>query len=336
MSPLVDTFLESQPESGYPTDTPDMLSHALIPNEIPMGVFESSEDANTSYPSSTHLESHMLEGCDQTRTRLGSPVDDDIMKSWEYMGIFCSDVQPWHLHDPESRLHFVTDRVKAFPGQIADCNAAPFLHQNLYQDSMPRCILSCFSTCVLYTKRTPANTGMVLRTLQNNVRDLVDGESHQNTPLHRLARTQALFIYQIIRLFDGDISLRAQGEKHMHLLQAWLDELCCLRNNLGNTANGEESQASPTWKEWIFDESVRRTIIIAYSVIGLYDMMKEPGEKLGSHLPTIPSGQMTEPICMQDIQGLGLTFTAGRSEALYGELSRRQNLIASGGETSIL
>lgn len=100
-------------------------------------------------------------------------------------------------------------------------------------------------------------------------------------PLQRLARTQTLFIYEIIRLFDGDIALRAQGEKHIPLLQTWLSELCCLRNNLRETAHGGETHP-PTWKEWIFDESVRRTVVMAYSVIGLYDLMKDPGEKLGN------------------------------------------------------
>jgi hypothetical protein len=76
---------------------------------------------------------------------------------------------------------------------------------------------------------------MVMRALHRSVRELVDAEAGRVTmvtPLEKLARSQALFLYQIIRLLDGDVILRAQGEKDMPLLQRWLGELCRVRENL--------------------------------------------------------------------------------------------------------
>ena len=102
--------------------------------------------------------------------------------------------------------------------------------------------------------RTTANTAMVMRVLHNSVRELVDTEAGHGvaTPTEKLARTQTLFLYQIIRLFDGDIILRAQGEKDMPLLRTWLGELCGVRGRLGDVAefeNGVVSKKEPRF-EW--------------------------------------------------------------------------------------
>jgi len=75
-----------------------------------------------------------------------------------------------------------------------------------------------------------------MRALHRNVRELVSAEVSRAvaTPVEKLARTQALFLYQVIRLLDGDIILRAQGERDIPLLQTWLGDLCKVRENLGD------------------------------------------------------------------------------------------------------
>lgn len=141
---------------------------------------------------------------------------------------------------------------------MADHNSTLFLHRNLYLEDMPSCILDCFSTCVLYTRRTQNNIGMVIRTLQSNSRGLVDKETTNTSPtsMQQLSRTHALFMYQVIRLFDGDVSMRAQGEKDLPLLQKWLDDLCNLRDNLGESVrsgDGYGLQTLPAWKVWALE-----------------------------------------------------------------------------------
>ena len=95
---------------------------------------------------------------------------------------------------------------------------------------------------------------MVMLALHSNVRQLVDAETSRvtaATPQEMLARTQALFFYQIIRLFDGDVILRAQGEKDMALLQAWLGELCDVRDNLEDEVQLEDDMPmKKPPKEW--------------------------------------------------------------------------------------
>jgi hypothetical protein len=123
----------------------------------------------------------------------------------------------------------------------------------LYRDHVPLCILSCFSTSVLYANRTPANAAVVLRALQQSTGELLGAaaEGVIATPTEKLAKTQSLFLYQVIRLFDGDIALRAQAEKDMVLLETWLRDLCRIRENLGGLSRLEDfrmSEQPP--KEW--------------------------------------------------------------------------------------
>ncbi|KAI1859041.1 hypothetical protein JX265_010518 [Neoarthrinium moseri] len=214
-----------------------------------------------------------------------TPVDEEIVKSYQKMESFCDQMEPWYLYDPKSSLYYITNRVKEFTAEMARTSATPFLHRCLYKDYTPQCMLSCFTTSVLYANRTPANKPMVMRAIHGVVRELINVEAGRNfaAPIEKLARTQTLFMYQTIRLFDGNITMRAQGEKDMPLLQTWLSELCNMRDNLGELAQLESSatrtQPPREWEQWVFAESVRRTIVIAYSVITLYETMKEPEEE---------------------------------------------------------
>jgi len=147
------------------------------------------------------------------------------------------------LYDPTTPLYHLANRIKSFTSGAAERNATPFMHRYLYKDHTPSCILECFSINVLYSNRNPANMAMVMRALHHNVGDLVRTERGRatSTVAQKLARTQALFLYQVIRLFDGDITLRAQGEADIPLLQAWLGELCRVRDNLGDLEGTAQS-----------------------------------------------------------------------------------------------
>lgn len=145
---------------------------------------------------------------------------------------------------------------------MATMNASPFLHCYLYRDHTPACILSCFSTSVLYTNRTPATTAMVMRAIDRAVKDLLSTETGggggATMPVEKLARTQALFLFQIIRLLDGDVTLRAQGERDIRLLEVWLNDLCKVRENLRDlgagsgtserNSVGRRNQHPPQWE----------------------------------------------------------------------------------------
>jgi hypothetical protein len=51
-----------------------------------------------------------------------------------------------------------------------------------------------------------------------------------------------------MRLFDENIALRSQAEKDMPVLEAWLAELCKIRDNLGNLDSDAARHQTPV--EW--------------------------------------------------------------------------------------
>ncbi|KAH6693751.1 hypothetical protein F5X68DRAFT_46838 [Plectosphaerella plurivora] len=269
------------PEAPYAHTHPAQTSL-----DIPVEMFDvnSNDAAHFATPTTCTREDPKPSECNPQRP--GSPVGEAVMKCYESMGDTCRDYQAWHQYEPRTPLHFILGRVKSFAKNMADHNATVFMHRTLYLESMPSCIFECFSACLLYSKRSESNTGMVLRTIQTNAQSLIDKERSNFViaPCQQLSRTQALFMYEVIRLFDGDVYLRAQGEKDLPLLQEWLQDLCNIRDNLGHST-GQPGQTPPEWKKWVFDESLRRTVVVAYSVISLYEMMKKPGQTISDPGP---------------------------------------------------
>ena len=91
---------------------------------------------------------------------------------------------------------------------------------------------------------------MVFRSLQLSLVQL--RQMPINTPYDKLARAQALLIYNTIRLFDGDVTLRAQAEEDMPLLESWLSIMLGCRQNLGNIYRMDEiairDNPPPSWE----------------------------------------------------------------------------------------
>ncbi|KAH9885674.1 hypothetical protein F4778DRAFT_498501 [Xylariomycetidae sp. FL2044] len=295
------------------------------------GTFDDVDDDNTAWPISTADDDPS-----QSLESESALADEGIMTAYQKAtAIFgCHTIEPWKFYDPKTPHNYIASRVKAFPADIATTSSTAFMHRYLYRDRAPPCILTCFSTAVAYvharqqasSSASPASSSsfssqllpMALRTLDAAAHELVGVGDSDNagmvammtmrmmTPLEKLARAQALFVYQVIRLFDGDVGLRVQAERDMALFQTWLAELCKIRDNL-SSGGGEENvddddeQAQRQlhsggavaaaaarararilpvvqWERWIFAESVRRTILMAYSVITMYEIMSDTGQ----------------------------------------------------------
>jgi hypothetical protein len=102
------------------------------------------------------------------------------------------------------------------------------------------------------------NKASVIRVLCEGLQEL----KHQGAvtlPRDKLARAQALLLYQIICLFDGDLSLRSQAEKDMPLLSNWIDDLCKIRDNLGwpheIDSSREQTSCPKSWEVSIYTEA---------------------------------------------------------------------------------
>lgn len=94
-----------------------------------------------------------------------------------------------------------------------------------------------------------------------------------------LAHTQALILYQIIRLFDGDMRARASAEKAIPALESSTMDL--LAHVRFDTVDPPEKELplhplAPTqafWRDWILHESARRTCLFAFFFLQVYRLV---------------------------------------------------------------
>ncbi|KAH6646556.1 hypothetical protein BKA67DRAFT_411295 [Truncatella angustata] len=186
---------------------------------------------------------------------------------------------PWQLSDPNTEAAFGMGFIKNLLTQFANQSSTPFLHRHLYKTHVSPWITQVFSTCVLYTHVNSSNRGMVLRVLHENVTNLLESASGTNlVPQQKIARVHALMLYQVIRMFDGDITLGTQADADVAILMSWIDDLCTVRDNLKEESGMRDSiirsRPPESWERWIFAESVRRTCIFGYAQIFFWNLLK--------------------------------------------------------------
>jgi hypothetical protein len=179
----------------------------------------------------------------------------------------------------QGRIIYSVKRMKAYPDLFIRQGSTPFIHGSLYVDSMPTAIHDVLGVCALYGQKTERNQSLVFRTISHKASRLVEDYSPAgSSAMEQLASVQALTLYQIIRLFDGDIRQRADAERADSTLNAWTKQLKLRLQRLSGTSQTDNPPAlsltTDSWRSWLFTESLRRTLIISFSVQGLYCFLK--------------------------------------------------------------
>ncbi|PLB50913.1 hypothetical protein P170DRAFT_436003 [Aspergillus steynii IBT 23096] len=169
--------------------------------------------------------------------------------------------------------------IKSYPRMFARGRKTPFIHHRLYDVSLPKPMQDAFMVSACYYSRTPETEDTVLSILESKTTDLLRQNQNQSTAEGLLAAVQALIIFHTIQLFDGDVRQRAMAEQNMDTLRAWTMKLQLLAGELG---------PAPTWQEWIFAESVRRTVIVSVLMEGLYSMLKVGNCTIVRQLSVLP------------------------------------------------
>ncbi|KAK4690466.1 hypothetical protein P7C71_g6332, partial [Lecanoromycetidae sp. Uapishka_2] len=178
----------------------------------------------------------------------------------------------------------------------------PFIHACLYSTNFPACVQVAYTTLASYVHRTPANADTVLQIVEDRSNDLlrenkavldrvgaeewVDGGEQDIDLFAQLTRLQALMVYQIIGLFDGDIRSRHVAEGHMAVLNSWAGRLLhSAAKTLSNTRTAAMHLAGclPTpftylqqqWYLWILSESIRRSWLVAVSLSPIFFALQQ-------------------------------------------------------------
>ncbi|KAL6917897.1 hypothetical protein FSHL1_009326 [Fusarium sambucinum] len=221
-----------------------------------------------------------LDACSGDSGVLEFPLEDNTLKFIE---------QPWTLtapstkdfsHVPErilNRLQWAVDEIKRAPEKMVLENQTPWSHPLLYKDGMPRSIQDAHSSCALYMAKNRVNSPIIFRSIESCVNDLLAAPA-PITPLECLAHTQALILYQIIRLYDGDIGARASAERIIPAIESSAVSLFSYAQfDIDATVITLPTYpVAPTkafWQDWIIQESLRRTLLFSFYFVQAYRIM---------------------------------------------------------------
>jgi hypothetical protein len=173
----------------------------------------------------------------------------------------------------------------------------PFIHAHLYRTNFPACVQVAYATMATYVHRTTANTGTVLRIVEERAKDLlrdngavldrigandwIDDSQEDVDLFAQIARLHALAFYQDIGLFDGDVRARHVAEGRMAVLRNWAHKLIksaaeplaidnAVAAHIISTLPRQTTPLQRQWKLWILSESIRRTWLVAASLPSVY------------------------------------------------------------------
>lgn len=145
--------------------------------------------------------------------------------------------------------------------------------------------LEAVSACALHASKNAINSRVIMRCIETKVDDLL-GSAPQPGPVDALARTQALLLYQTTRFFDGDVLARSSAdatfcelESSIHALHEHVSwDVASSSDRLITTVGdaGASSLVQPSrefWKAWIYQESARRTFLVASFFVHIWKML---------------------------------------------------------------
>ncbi|ATZ50136.1 hypothetical protein BCIN_05g05140 [Botrytis cinerea B05.10] len=184
----------------------------------------------------------------------------------------------------QARVEFVAKRLTRIPRTFAQHGHTMFIHHIQFQQSCSPALQDAMSACALYCMKSVANQALVFRNLENKCQQLIASTNMllaSRTDL--LEALQALLLYQLMRLFDGDIRLRAHAEVDESVAILWASQLNALTFNAEDTAMAAPGSIDTSivtvdrrsdWQSWLVNESIRRTVITAFMLKGVYSFLK--------------------------------------------------------------
>ncbi|KAL6361506.1 hypothetical protein LRP88_04975 [Fusarium phalaenopsidis] len=176
------------------------------------------------------------------------------------------------------RLKWSIAEIQKAPSTMVLENQTPWCHALLYKNEMPRSMQDAHAACALYLAKNRVNSPFIFRSIETRVNDLLSAPPPV-TPFECLAHTHALLLYQIIRLFDGDIGARASAERMIPAIESSAMALFShVQFDLDRTSTCSLPlfPIAPTktfWMDWILQESLRRTLLFTFYFMQIYRIM---------------------------------------------------------------
>ncbi|PMD66249.1 uncharacterized protein K444DRAFT_552904, partial [Hyaloscypha bicolor E] len=171
-----------------------------------------------------------------------------------------------------SRIRFLIRQMKTYPTLLVQNGKAPFIHPQASHawPLIPSPLQDAIAASALYLSKNEKNEAIMWDIVSAKVAVLMEARASWSVAEH-LTCLQALVIYQIIRLFDGDIRARADAEASENTLVDWTDRLVARTG-----ANiSPETAVSNSWENWVFEEAVSRTVIVSRMVQAMFMIVKQ-------------------------------------------------------------
>lgn len=168
------------------------------------------------------------------------------------------------------QVDFTVRQFQVCVKQLVQGHKLPFVHHNSYQGDVPHEYQDLLGVSAMYCQKTPDNQQLVFSLLDKSISRLISNSSGCTFEKHLLA-TQALIIYQIIRLFDGDVRQRRNAERQLVILESWTIRL---QDMVAACQDGLLPQKS-TYEHWVATESARRTVLLSVMLQAIYSLLKD-------------------------------------------------------------
>ncbi|KAH7257264.1 hypothetical protein BKA59DRAFT_101931 [Fusarium tricinctum] len=188
------------------------------------------------------------------------------------------DFNPLDVYDTRTRVGYTVDVITNLYRDFARTRRLPFIHPRLYGSNLPKTMLAAFSAASAYSARTPENRSWVYKLIGDMARDIHREGERASTPAEKLARVQAMVVLDTIRMFDGDVTMRATSERELPQFLAWMfalkelqDELAVDDDPAATTMKGPPPRS---WESWLLSESIRRTIVMAFAYVCMSSILK--------------------------------------------------------------
>uniref|UniRef100_L2GI53 RNA polymerase ii mediator complex component n=1 Tax=Colletotrichum fructicola (strain Nara gc5) TaxID=1213859 RepID=L2GI53_COLFN len=370
-------------DKGLPSSSPDLFSLDAGPLSIGLGsnpwidFGNLPSDVNTAQPAAAPVNPQASAPLPQqapnttTSDTDRDPVARDIARSKWFLApstwrIDHLPTPPRNIY-PTSVLTNFTRGLQTWVHRWVLHGHNPFIHRSMYAEGnyFPSCLQDAFTSASMYHHKTPQNEAFVYRILDERVTAMmasqpVTDETSLSVPLletrDHLARVQALFVYTVLRLFDGSISQRAAAEVHLPTLSLWCrqlwdsasldanalsenlvpvskycNDMSAQRNNPRDEDDTYDSDLS-TYNLWVLSESVRRTWLIVTCTVGVYATLKGSwSECPGGALFTARAGLWDAPSAPR-WASLCRELAAGNKDA-YERLTREETQTGGVGGT---
>ncbi|KAF7559023.1 hypothetical protein G7046_g5131 [Stylonectria norvegica] len=201
------------------------------------------------------------------------------------------DIKPIMVSTPATPSSQFKNFARSIRGWLQDWATSGnslFIHKQLYHPGLPCSLQDAYTTLVAYLAKNEENEDIVMQILENRAAALsqqallLEGVETLDTKAH-LARTQALLVYTLVRLFDGCPRQRSIAEGMLYTLCEWchqmrdsaIAEAPRLYGEFGTAQLSGDGADVAIWRAWLVSESVRRTWMVVSCTTHIYQTKRD-------------------------------------------------------------